>query len=183
MHEFSQTLGGRQHGKQERDLDWEPKSWLPSLALLLCANHTTSLNLTSFIWVYWSPKASGVDVRRQRMICPKEEKGSSQSAVQWTQAPGHLNVFQQEVSAVFHSFSCDLGSSSSLLGGFCLTRSSLHSVPVKSLSPTMWWQCRYSLWKEVTDQSPRSSTLNTITRNAPFQIQPFLKLKTRKLLI
>lgn len=52
MHEFSQTLTGRQCFRQVT-CTGSPKSWLLCLALLLFAKHIISLNLTFFTWMCW----------------------------------------------------------------------------------------------------------------------------------
>lgn len=189
MHEFSQIFGGRQHGKQKKTWNGRLKTRLLCLALLLFANHTISLKLTILIWlVDLPPKSPLIYERKQRISCPEEEMGNGQSAVWWTQLcpqdtivpwvyPGHRRVFQQELGDTTE-FLSELHLSSSLLGSG--SKLPAPFTCAESVSLTMWWQSRCSIWKEVIAQSPRSFTFNTLIRNFSFQIQPLLKLKVKK---
>ena len=131
------------------------------------------------------PRPSWVYVRRKMMSCSEEEKEAVRQRYNGHKPPDISVSSSKNSLPYFTMISLVTWLSSSLLGaGSCLTRSFLHSVPVKNLTYHMKGMVgKMFTCKVVPPLSLRSSTLNTIEKKASSQIQPFLRFTMRKLLI
>ena len=131
------------------------------------------------------PRPSWVYVRRKMMSCSEEEKEAVRQRYNGHKPPDISVSSSKNSLPYFTMISLVTWLSSSLLGaGSCLTRSFLHSVPVKNLTYHVKGMVgKMFTCKVVPPLSLRSSTLNTIEKKASSQIQPFLRFTMRKLLI
>lgn len=120
MHEFYQTLVGRQHGKRERDPDWEPKVMASvSGSAIFCKPHnlteTHFLHLNVLDWLV--PKDPLGFMREGKWWVVQKKGEVVDSIVKQALGTGVSLNKHPLLYFTMADFSCDLGLSSSLLGG------------------------------------------------------------------